>query len=151
MLPRPIVDDLREGKRARGTHHEAVTILFSDIVGFTDISSTIDPEKVSNMLDRLYTRFDALSREHGVFKVETIGDAYMVVSGAPERCSGPETAYRVTSFALDCLDKVKTLETSTVRLPFSILLSMSARSSILPLVLRWMDLRRHHSLGASKP
>ena len=50
MLPRPIVDDLREGKRARGTHHEAVTILFSDIVGFTDISSLNKPSKVPHLL-----------------------------------------------------------------------------------------------------
>jgi class 3 adenylate cyclase len=57
-----------------------VTIFLSDIVGFTDISSQLDPLKVSQMLHRLYTTFDALSNEHKVFKVETIGDAYMAVT-----------------------------------------------------------------------
>jgi len=53
----------------------AATLCNSDIVGFTDISSTLLPEKVSHLLDRLYTSFDGLSTVHNVFKVETIGDA----------------------------------------------------------------------------
>lgn len=53
---------------------DEVTVVFSDIVGFTDISKTTSPLKVSQMLDRLYLAFDRLAREHGVFKVETIGE-----------------------------------------------------------------------------
>lgn len=98
------------------------------------------------MLNELYNEFDQLVDKHGVYKVETIGDAYMVVSGAPEKCSGPETAYRVTSFALDCLDKVKTLETSTVRLCcYPLALNRSAQSSIPPSDLRLMRLLEHIS------
>ena len=54
---------------------ECVTIFFSDIVGYTDMTATMRPEKVMDLLDRLYQRFDKLSRKHGLFKVETIGDA----------------------------------------------------------------------------
>jgi guanylate cyclase, other len=55
-------------------------VLFSDIVGFTTISQTFSPLKVSYMLDRLFGSFDALAKKHKVFKVETIGDAYMGVT-----------------------------------------------------------------------
>lgn len=58
-----------------------VTILFSDIVGFTNISSTLAPKDVMDMLNRLYVAFDNLTTKHGLFKVETIGDAYMVAGG----------------------------------------------------------------------
>lgn len=55
-----------------------IFIYFSvDIVGFTNISSQLEPRKVADMLDRLYTKFDRLSQEHDIFKVETIGDAYV--------------------------------------------------------------------------
>jgi class 3 adenylate cyclase len=52
------------------SHREQVTIFFSDIVGFTQIAQQLAPIKVSEMLDRLYTEFDRLSREHNVFKVD---------------------------------------------------------------------------------
>ena len=62
------------GKKVEPETHELVTIVFSDIKGFTDISREISPLKVSMMLDRLYLAFDKCARTHGVFKVETIGD-----------------------------------------------------------------------------
>ena len=61
-------------------NHDEVTIFFSDIVRFTDISRALSPVKVCNMLDRLYLAFDALANKHEVFKVETIGDAWMGVT-----------------------------------------------------------------------
>ena len=54
---------------------DLVTIFFSDIVGFTDISGMLSPVKVMAMLDRLYLHLDAICTEYGLFKVETIGDA----------------------------------------------------------------------------
>lgn len=56
-------------------YFKAVTIFFSDIVGFTDISSSMGPTKVMSMLDRLYQELDNITRKYGLFKVETIGDA----------------------------------------------------------------------------
>jgi len=98
VFPKHVADRLRSGKKVEAESREVVTIFFSDIVGFTDISSTIEPRKISHMLDRLYTKFDALSREHGVFKVETIGDAYMAVSNLAEDQRG-DHARRIALFA----------------------------------------------------
>jgi len=55
-------------------------VVFSDIVGFTTISQTFTPQKVCDMLDRLYNALDECANKHKVFKVETIGDAYMGVT-----------------------------------------------------------------------
>jgi class 3 adenylate cyclase len=60
--------------------HDNVTVFFSDIIRFTDISRALSPVKVCNMLDRLYQAFDELANQHEVFKVETIGDAWMGVT-----------------------------------------------------------------------
>lgn len=60
--------------------HNNVTVFFSDIVRFTDISRNLSALKVSHMLDRLYLAFDELATKHEVFKVETIGDAWMGVT-----------------------------------------------------------------------
>jgi hypothetical protein len=71
VFPRHIADALRNGQKIEPENHDLVTIFFSDIVGFTDISAKLDPIKISDMLDRLYHSFDALSDYHDVFKVET--------------------------------------------------------------------------------
>ena len=84
MLPPKVAERLKKGLKVEPEEYAEVTILFSDIVGFTDMSSKMKPELVMDMLDRLYTAFDELTKQHGLFKVETIGDAYMVVAGIPE-------------------------------------------------------------------
>ncbi|CAH1785621.1 unnamed protein product [Owenia fusiformis] len=87
MIPKTVADRLRKGEDAMDTCEafEQVTILFSDVVGFTSICSQITPMGVVSMLNAMYTKFDKLTEKHQVYKVETIGDAYMVVSGAPVR------------------------------------------------------------------
>lgn len=69
VFPQHIAEALRDGRKVEPEHREIVTIFFSDIVSFTDISSSLSPIKVSNLLDRLYNAFDELSRKHDVFKV----------------------------------------------------------------------------------
>ena len=73
-----------------------------DIVGFTTISSELAPQKVANLLDRLYLAFDALSEKHDVFKVETIGDAYMAVAGLVKDQPN-DHAKRIAMFAIDAV------------------------------------------------
>uniref|UniRef100_A0A8R1E3H3 Guanylate cyclase n=1 Tax=Caenorhabditis japonica TaxID=281687 RepID=A0A8R1E3H3_CAEJA len=76
--------------------HDSMTILFTDIVEFTKTCSSLTPLEVIELLQVVYTNFDKVIDEHGVYKVETIGDAYMVVSGAPTKTEHD------AEFILDC-------------------------------------------------
>jgi class 3 adenylate cyclase len=79
IFPHHVVEALRDGHTVEPESRDLVTIFFWDIVGITDISLELEPQKVATMSDRLYTSFHDLSQKHDVFKVETIGDAYMAV------------------------------------------------------------------------
>jgi hypothetical protein len=80
VFPSHVAKALMEGRKVEPESKECVTIYFSDIVGYTELGGSMEPHLVMNMLDRLYTKFDLLSEKYDVFKVETIGDAYMAVA-----------------------------------------------------------------------
>ena len=71
LFPEHIARALREGRKVEPEPHDCVTVYFSDIVSYTNISSDLTPTKVSSLLDRLYTKFDALTDIHDVFKVRS--------------------------------------------------------------------------------
>ena len=79
MLPKKAINKLNRGQTVVD-RYGMVTIFFSDIVGFTSLASTMRPVEVMEMLNDLYKEFDKLVAKHNVYKVETIGDAYMVRS-----------------------------------------------------------------------
>ncbi|UJR23616.1 hypothetical protein I4U23_026602 [Adineta vaga] len=85
ILPPCVAKDLINGRQAPAEYYDSVTVYFSDIVGFTHIASMCSANETCDMLNQLYSIFDSLLENFDVYKVETIGDAYMVVSGAPER------------------------------------------------------------------
>ncbi|CAB9496779.1 Receptor-type guanylate cyclase gcy [Seminavis robusta] len=103
VFPQKIADSLVRGDKIEPESHDCVTIFFSDIVGFTTISSTCSPLKVSDMLDRLYVALDALTQKHELFKVETIGDAFMAVSNLIEDQSWDHVK-RVAEFSLEAIE-----------------------------------------------
>ncbi|XP_061062486.1 guanylyl cyclase C [Eubalaena glacialis] len=109
LLPRLVVKSLKEKGIVEPELYEEVTIYFSDIVGFTTICKYSTPMEVVDMLNDIYKNFDHILDHHDVYKVETIGDAYMVASGLPKR-NGNRHAIDIAKMALDILSFVGTFE-----------------------------------------
>lgn len=85
VLPEPIAKRLKNNDVRIADSHDSVTILFADIVGFTEMSSAMAPAKLVELLSQLFSQFDLLVEKHGLEKIKTIGDGYMVVGGAPQQ------------------------------------------------------------------
>jgi adenylate cyclase len=82
VLPAAIADRLKE-EETIAERFEHATVLFADVVGFTPFAESLPPERVVRVLDDLFSAFDRLAEEHGLEKIKTIGDAYMVAAGVP--------------------------------------------------------------------
>jgi serine/threonine protein kinase len=108
LFPKHIADALKEGRKVEPEHHDLVSVIFSDIVGFTDISTELGPLKVSNMLDSLYIAFDKIAGRHNIFKVETIGDAYMGVTNLMNTMEHNHVKC-AAEFAIDMINEASTI------------------------------------------
>ncbi|XP_029696935.1 heat-stable enterotoxin receptor isoform X2 [Takifugu rubripes] len=109
LLPRPVVKSLKESGVVEPELYEEVTVYFSDIVGFTTLCQYSTPMEVVDMLNDIYKGFDGIVDLHDVYKVETIGDAYMVASGLPKR-NGNRHAVDICHMALDILHFMGTFQ-----------------------------------------
>jgi class 3 adenylate cyclase len=88
-MPRAIAEELKANHRVNALSHPEMSILFADIVGFTEFAATHTPEQVLGVLNGLFSEMDLLVDWHQVEKIKTIGDAYMVVSAThPEALAG---------------------------------------------------------------
>jgi adenylate cyclase len=98
VLPEPIAARLKEAEGIIADGFDEATVLFADIVDFTPLSERIPPEEVVALLDRVFTAFDELTDRHGLEKIKTIGDAYMVAGGIP--VPRPDHAEAIAEMAL---------------------------------------------------
>jgi adenylate cyclase len=83
VLPASVADRLKESEEVIADGFDSATVLFADLVGFTPLAQTLPPAETVVLLDRIFAGWDALAERHGVEKIKTIGDAYMVAGGIP--------------------------------------------------------------------
>ncbi|GLC63945.1 hypothetical protein PLESTF_000101600 [Pleodorina starrii] len=107
MLPRKVIRQLQSGAQSIAEHFGSVTVLFSDIVGYTSVASQLTPFQVVTLLNELFSVFDELTARNGVYKVETIGDALMCVAGCPVAEEAAVSARRIARMALDMVAAVE--------------------------------------------
>ena len=99
ILPKPIAKRLKATEGMIADDHDKVAILFADIAGFTKMSDRLQPTQVVTLLNDVFNAIDELVAKHGVEKIKTIGDAYMVVAGVPNPIADPNET--IAQLALD--------------------------------------------------
>jgi class 3 adenylate cyclase len=105
ILPQNVVTRMRNGETIIADRFDDATILFSDLVGFTALASGFPPDRILEILSSVFEGFDVAVQAHGLEKIKTIGDAYMVAGGLPEPL--PDHAQRMAALAIDMLDIVQ--------------------------------------------
>lgn len=111
ILPEPVARRLRQGERVIADRFDDVTLLFADIVGFTQLSNGLAAADLVAILNQVFSAFDELVQRHGLEKIKTIGDAYMVVGGLPERMD--DHLARVADMALELRDELARATSAT--------------------------------------
>lgn len=101
ILPEPIAIRLMANETDIADGFTESTVLFSDMVGFTEIASDMEPDELVRLLNRLFSKYDELSVSYGIEKIKTIGDSYMAASGVP--LPRKDHAEMMCAFALDML------------------------------------------------
>ncbi|NJN22731.1 MAG: adenylate/guanylate cyclase domain-containing protein [Leptolyngbya sp. RL_3_1] len=106
ILPMAIAEQLKAETGAIASRFDAATILFADIVDFTGLSAEMSPSELVQILNRIFSTFDCIADSMGLEKIKTIGDAYMVVGGLPER--RPDHAEAILALAIRMQQEIKT-------------------------------------------
>jgi guanylate cyclase len=102
ILPKEIAAILKTEQRIIADHYEGASILFADMVNFTPMSAEMTPVQMVELLNEIFTRFDALVEKYGLEKIKTVGDCYMVASGVPR--PRPDHAQALARLALEMRD-----------------------------------------------
>jgi adenylate cyclase len=111
ILPSAIADRLKANPQSIADGFAEATVLFADLVGFTELSGRVSPQELVGRLNAIFSRFDALMEQHGLEKIKTIGDAYMVVGGLPTPCR--DHARSVALAALDMQAAIQAINQET--------------------------------------
>lgn len=111
ILPEPIADQLKQQTSTIAENFAEVSVMFADIVGFTQIASSLSPNDLIDLLNQIFSTFDRLSEKHRLEKIKTVGDAYMVVGGLPTR--RPDHAEAIAEMALDIQSAIAQFQEET--------------------------------------
>jgi class 3 adenylate cyclase len=84
ILPKEISEELKDKGKATARRHDEVTVLFTDMKGFTQVAEKMTPEELVNELDECFIQFDEIVGRYGIEKIKTIGDSYMCAAGVPQ-------------------------------------------------------------------
>lgn len=123
ILPAEIALELKSGIHSIGQNFDDATVLFSDIVGFTQTSSSYSAEEIVDALNDLFVLFDKRAQRSGVEKIKTIGDAYMATCGLPT--PNEKHAYVMLEFAKGMLEDLQTYN-KTAKIPFNIRIGLNS-------------------------
>lgn len=151
IFPAKIASLLSHGHQVESESFELVTCLYSDIIGFTKMcgSENVKPIDIVRLLNTLYLQFDNLTNIHGVFKVETIGDAYVVVGGLPEPLE--DHADRCVKMGLDMVKVIATVRSPAdqqpIQVSFPLPSSFFSRARATKLVMRTCQAARQYAAG----
>jgi adenylate cyclase len=104
ILPKEISDALKVDRSAIAAHYDSASVLFADVVGFTPMAAAMAPLRLVNLLNEVFSVFDDLVEKHGLEKIKTIGDCYMVAAGAPRERA--DHAPALVQLALDMREAV---------------------------------------------
>ncbi|MEY4471403.1 MAG: Adenylate cyclase, partial [Pseudomonadota bacterium] len=111
ILPRKIAQRLKAGEDQIADAYPSVSVLFADMVGFTKMSRTMTASELVAVLGDLFSRFDLITEKHGLEKIKTIGDCYMLAGGVPE--PSQDHAERVVAAAMDMCTALEELHERT--------------------------------------
>ena len=107
VLPLEIATELKENGRVVARRFDAVSVMFADIVGSTQLTVRLAPEELIDVLNRVFTRFDQITDRYGAEKIRTIGDNYMAATGVPH--PSPSHATDLANMALDMMESITSI------------------------------------------
>ncbi len=113
ILPRPIAQRLKEDQSVIADHYNSATVLFTDIVGFTELSENLTPSELVQFLNQIFSTFDSLVEKYRLEKIKTVGDAYMVAGGIPE--PRPDHVDAVADLALEMRNSLANFHTEKIQ------------------------------------
>lgn len=104
ILPQEIIDLLKEQHRTIARHYDNASILFADVVNFTTMSANMNPSELVELLNEIFSEFDARAEKYGLEKIKTIGDCYMIAAGVPRPRA--DHAQVLTEMAIEMRDHI---------------------------------------------
>ncbi len=107
ILPKAVADRLKQGEQTIANGHAMVTVLFADLVGFTELARRTSPADLVSLLNGIFTAFDLLVEKHQLEKIKTIGDSYMLAGGIPLHRA--DHAQAVADIALEMIQTLASL------------------------------------------